>query len=464
MDEKESVFKRLKDVSPVRLIVISFLMIIVIGTILLTLPLASRSGKTTNLVDALFVSTSATCVTGLTPFDTWTHWSGFGQAVILILIQLGGLGLVSFATGFTLILRRKLGLRDMQIVREYTSGDVMNTPRLIRTIIIWTFSCEAVGSLLLALRFVPMFGAHGIWLSVFTAVSAYCNAGFDILGFMGENMSLIHFASDPLVCITVALLIIIGGIGFIVISDLHGSVLKRFSKAERHFHFTLHTHIVLRMTAFLLLIGTALYMVFEYHNTLEGRNFFDKLNISFFQSASARTAGFASVDIGSQFDVTKMMTIFLMFIGASPSSTGGGIKTTTFVVLISTMLSVLRGRTETTILKRRVDKTTVYRALSIVILSLCVVFLTVTVITIAEPDKSVPAIAAVYEAVSAFATVGLTTGVTPILSDVSLVALIVTMFIGRVGPISLVLALSMRHTNANQRNSTILPEGKVIVG
>ena len=464
MDEKESVIKRLKGVSPVRLIVVSFFLIIVIGTILLTLPVASRSGSTTNLVDALFVSTSATCVTGLTPVDTWSHWSLFGQAVILLLIQLGGLGLVSFATGFTLILRRKLGIRDMQIVREYTSGDVMNTPRLIRTIIIWTFSCEAVGSLLLACRFVPEFGARGIWISIFTSVSAYCNAGFDILGFIKPNTSLEYFAADPLVCITVALLIIIGGIGFIVISDLHGYGIKRFSKEERHPHLTLHTHIVLRMTAFLLVVGTVLYLIFEYDNTLEGRNFFEKLNISFFQSASARTAGFASVNIGSQFDVTKMMTIFLMFIGASPSSTGGGIKTTTFVVLISTMLSVLRGKTETTILKRRVDKTTVYRALSIVILSMCVVFCTVTVITIAEPDQDVPALAAVYEAVSAFATVGLSIGVTPILSDVSLIALTITMFIGRVGPISLVLALSMHHVNANPRNTTILPEGKVIVG
>lgn len=444
-----------------RLIVSSFFIIIVIGTLLLALPISSRDRQFTHLLDAFFTATSSTCVTGLALFDTWTHWSYFGQGIILILIQLGGLGLVTFATGFTLFMRRKLGLRDMQIAKEYTSGSMMDTPRLMRTIIIWTFSCEAVGTLLLAIRFLPNFGARGIWMSVFLSVSAYCNAGFDILGFLKPDSSLTLFVNDPLVCLTIAMLIIVGGIGFIVITDIHSWGMKKFQKVENHPHIALHTRIVLETTAALLLIGTILFLVFEYNNSLSGMNFFQKLHASFFQSATARTAGFASIDVASQLDITKMLTIILMFIGASPSSTGGGIKTTTFVVLMSTVLSVLRGKNETVLRRRRVDRTIVYRSLAIVVLSILVVTTTTVVVAIAETPNNVSALDALFESVSAFGTVGLTAGITPGLTAVSKVVLIITMFIGRVGPISLVLALTMHH---GKRLETILPEGKIIVG
>lgn len=461
MEEKESLFKRLKDVSPVRLIVSSFFIIIVVGSLLLSLPISARNGRFTNLLDSFFTATSSTCVTGLALFDTWSHWSGFGQAVILLLIQLGGLGLVTFTTGFTLFLRRKLGLRDLQLAKEYTSGSMMDTPRLIRTILFWTLVCEATGSLVLAIRFVPQFGAHGVWVSIFLAVSAYCNAGFDILGFLQPDSSLTAYVNDPLVSLTIAFLIILGGIGFLVINDLHAWSLKKLHKEENHPHLSLHTLIVLKTTLILLVLGTLLFLLFESNNTLKGMNFFQKLHASFFQSVTARTAGFATINVGDQLDITKMLTIVLMFIGASPSSTGGGIKTTTFVVLIFTVISVLRGRDDTTVMKRRVDKPIIYRSLSIVVIALLVIMTTTVVVAIAEEHHGVTALDALFESVSAFGTVGLTTGITSTLSTFSKIILSITMFIGRVGPISLVLALTMNHPN---RPGTILPEGKVIVG
>jgi trk system potassium uptake protein TrkH len=461
MNYRGAALNRLKNISPVRLIVSSFFLIIVAGSILLTLPIASRSGQPTNYLHSFFTATSSTCVTGLVVFDTWTHWSAFGQAVILLMIQLGGLGLVTFTTGFTLFLRRKLGLRDLQIAREYTSGNMMDVPRLIRTILCWTFACEAVGSLLLAIRFIPQFGNYGIWISIFLSVSAYCNAGFDILGFLRPDGSLTAYVNDPLVSLTICMLIIVGGIGFIVVSDIHACSMKRIRREENHPHLTLHTQIVLKTTVILLIIGTAMFLLFEYDNTLRGMNFFQKLHASFFQSVTARTAGYATIDVGSQLDVTKLLTMVLMFIGASPSSTGGGIKTTTFVVLIYVVISVLRGRDETVIARRRVEKSTVYRSLSIVFLALLVVSIATTIIAVAESKQDISAIDALFEAVSAFGTVGLTTGITHLLTNTSLITLIITMFIGRVGPISLILALSIHH---NRRAGTILPEGKVIVG
>lgn len=460
MSRRELLLKRIKDISPVRIIVSSFVIIIVIGGVLLTLPVSARNGQTTPFINALFTSTSATCVTGLAVYDSWTHWSAFGQVIILGLIQLGGLGLVAFTTGFTLFMHHKLGLRDMQLASEYTSGNLMDIPRLMRTILIWTFACEAAGALLLMLRFVPKFGLYGIWVSVFLSVSSYCNAGFDILGFETPDVSLQNYVNDPLVCLPICALIIIGGIGFIVISDIHAWGMKKYSKEEKHPHLTLHTRIVLITTATLLVIGTALVFVFEYNNTLADMTIFQKIHASFFQSTTARTAGFASVNQGDLLDITKIVTIFLMFIGASPSSTGGGIKTTTFVVLIGTVLSVLRGQDETILQRRRVDKSVVYRSLAILFLSTLVVLTTTSVLLLMENDTK-SAISLLFETVSAFATVGLSTGITPLLSSISKAALIITMFIGRVGPISLVLALTM---SRSRRAVMIRPEGRVIVG
>lgn len=450
--------RRLKSIPPVRLIVASFLIVILVGAFLLTLPISSRSGSPTAFIDALFTATSATCVTGLVVFDTWIHWNVLGQVIVISLIQIGGLGVITFTTGFSLLLRRRLGLRDIQLATENTGGDTINITRLVKMILLFTAGCETLGALILMLRFVPQFGAKGIWIAFFTAISAYCNAGFDILGFVMKDGNLIPYVSDPLVCLTVGALIVVGGLGFVVISNIYSSqIITRLHK-QKPGHLNFHSTIVLTMTGILIAAGTILFFVCEYNNTLRGMNFGTQLNASLFQSISPRTAGFASVDIAKEHDFTKIITVVLMFIGASPAGTGGGIKTTTFLVLAATVFSVMRGNEETTILKRRIDKSTVYRSLSIFFGALFVVLFTTGVILTADPD--VTGIDALFEATSAFGTVGLSASVTQTLSDISKFVVSCTMFVGRVGPVSLGLALALHKC----RRGIVLPEGRVIVG
>ena len=456
-----SLLKKVKAIAPVRLIVSSFVLIILLGTILLMLPVSARNGRPTAIVDAFFTAVSATCVTGLVVFDTWTHWNEFGQAVILLLIQVGGLGVITITTGFTILVRRRLGLRDMQLAMENTSGNTVNIYHLVRTILAFTLSCEFAGALLLSIRFVPQFGPYGVWIAVFEAISAYCNAGFDILGFRWRDGSLFVYTGDPLVSCVIAALIITGGLGFIVITDVFNAKIKPCVQKKKPGHLSLHSTIVLLMTAILLVLGTVLFLIMEYSNTLDGLNFFEKLNASFFQSASMRTAGFASVNIGAEHDVTKILTIIFMYIGASPASTGGGIKTTTFVVLAATVISVIRGHEDTIILKRRIDKSVVYRSLAIVTVAVLIVVLSAGVILLTNNER-IGAIDALFEAVSAFGTVGLTTGITQILSPVSKIFLCLTMFIGRVGPVSLGLAIAGK--KGRNKAMAVRPEGKIIVG
>ena len=427
-ESEKKVPKTLKDMSPVRLIVSSFFAIIILGTSLLYLPIASKNMHPVNFIDAMFTATSATCVTGLTPFDTYSQWSTFGQVIIMLLIQFGGLGIITFTTGFTLFFRKKLGLRDMQIAKEYTSGSVLNLTRLIKTIIIWSLGCEIIGALLFAIRFIPQFGiSKGIWISVFTAISAYCNAGFDIMGFIKPGSSFIEYATDLLVSLTASFLVILGGIG----------------------SFTL------------LFIGTVLFMFFEYDRTLSGFNFFEKLNISFFQSTVARTAGFFTVPIGQEKTLTKLLTIILMFIGASSASTGGGIKTTTFVVILATLRSVVKGYDDTVILRHKVEKSTVYKAFSLTMLAFFLVSIVTAIIAVAEASKNITVLDITFETVSAFATVGLTTGITSALSTLSKIFIMLMMFIGRVGPISFIFSVSLMK---DKNSAKVLPSSKIIVG
>lgn len=453
--------KRLKDMSPVRLIVTSFLAIIVLGTVFLYLPFSSRNMEPVPLIDAFFTATSATCVTGLSVFDTFSRWTFFGQIIIILLIQLGGLGIITFTTGFTLAFRRKLGLRDIQIAKEYTNGSVIDTPRLMITILVWSLICEGIGTVLLALKFIPQYGWFGLWISIFTAISAYCNAGFDIMGFIEPGSSFISYAKDPLVSITISMLVIFGGIGFIVISDLHSCILKKNKNKSMHPKLTIHSKLVIYMSLFLLALGTFLFFIFEYNNTLYGMNFFEKLNVSFFQSSVARTSGFFSVPLAKEKGVTKMLTIVLMFIGASPSSTGGGIKTTTFIVILSTVFGVLKGNEDATLLKHRVEKFNVYKSITITVLALFIISAVTTAMSVMESPKGIEILDIIFEAVSAFATVGLTTGITPMLSFLSKILIITTMFIGRVGPISLILALTLRKERGI---SKVLPSSKIVVG
>ena len=443
---------------PARTICASFFLVIMTGTLLLMLPFSAKDGQFTSFMDALFTATSATCVTGLVVVDTFLHWSIFGQVVILCLIQIGGLGLVTFVTFFNILIGRKLGFRSRQLAQESAGADVTDIRSLIETIVGISLLVELIGALVLCLSFVPIYGRDGFFISVFLAVSAFCNAGFDILGREGAYASLTNYNSAPGVLIPIALLIIIGGLGFIVWHDL-----IHFRKNHR---LLLHTRIVLIITAVLIVVGMAAYLILEWDNpaTFGDLSVGEKLNAAFFQSVTTRTAGFNSVDYAAMTPIAKTVSMVLMFIGAAPGSTGGGIKGTTLVVIVMAIACVVRGEDETIIMKRRVPHQTVSKSLAIIMLGLLAVLISAGVIFFTEHKNGqmVSGIDAMFESVSAFGTVGLSVGVSNIANTISRLVLVLTMFIGRVGPVSLILSLAMR---ANRKDrQAILPEGKIMVG
>ena len=417
--------ERIKATPPVRVIVISFVLIILVGTLLLMLPISSKVGGATP-IDALFTITSATCVTGLVVGDTFTLWTPFGQGVILACIQLGGLGLSTLAIGFSLLVRRKLGIREMKLASESSGGSGLDIAGLLKLTIIFTFACEAIGACLLAIRFVPMFGVNGIWPSIFCAISAYCNAGFDVLGFVEGNSSMTAFAGDPLVSLTISFLIIIGGLGFIVVQDIYLCKIQPMFRHKDTTRLNFHSQICLRVTIVLLLFGTLGFFLLEFGNTMEGLNILEKLNCAFFQSTN---------------------------------STGGGIKTTTLTVLLFTVICTIRGKDEVVVLRHRFSTPAVYKAFSLTFIAILLVFIDAGVISSLNPD--ILYIDCLYEATSAFGTVGLSASVTPNLDPISKLILIFTMFIGRVGPLSFGLSILMRH---KPKGDSIYPEGRMIIG
>mgnify|MGYP004636963931 FL=1 len=450
--------KRRTSSNPARMISASFAVVIAIGTLLLWLPISSKARVFTPLLDCLFTAASATCVTGLVVYDTYTHWSAFGHGVLLMLIQIGGLGLVTYTSFFNLVVGRKLGLRGMRLASEsINSTSFGDVPYLLRMIITFTLAVEASGALLLGLYFVPRFGLRGIAISVFLAISAFCNAGFDVLGFLGEYTSLTSLNDSYLVLFTIMLLIIIGGLGFIVWNDL-----MAWRKTRT---LLLHTKVVLLVTAFLLLLGTVCFLLFEWNNpaTLQPMSLKEKIGAGCLQSVTMRTAGFNSIDLYSMRDATKVFSIVLMFIGAAPGSTGGGIKVTTIAVIVMTAVSISRGKDEPYLLGRRLSANVVYRSLAILFLGIVVSGITAIILILTCPleQNGLTGVDAVFEAVSAFATVGVSSGVTAVTNWVGKIALTLTMFIGRVGPVSFGLTLAAQQ-KVNRK--LIVPEGKIVVG
>lgn len=441
----------LKTISPTRIIVSSFALIIFTGACLLSLPIASNDGNSIGFLNALFTATSATCVTGLVIADTLTQWTLFGQVVILLLIQVGGLGIVTLATFFSVLLGKKISMKGKILAQEsisdYSFADVV---RMIKSVIKITACVELIGAILLATSFVPRFGARGIYLAVFHAISAFCNAGFDLTG---DYRSLTQYSGDPIVIYTVALLIITGGLGFIVWKDLYD-----YSKTRTLY---LHTKLVLIISASLIAFGTIFFFVSEHSNpdTMGSLSLFEKVNASLFQSITCRTAGFNTVPLNEMSETSKIMTIFLMFIGAAPGSTGGGIKVTTFGILVMAILSNIKGNEETVVLRRRVSQVVVNKALTIAGLSIVLIFLMTFLIISVEKLAFVNVL---YEVTSAFGTVGLSTGITPDLHSISKILLIFTMFLGRVGPLSFAVAIAMRENKKLQ--NAVYPEGKIMVG
>ena len=442
--------------NPARTICLSFLLIIALGTLLLMLPFSARSGQVTPLMDALFTATSATCVTGLVVYDTWSYWSPAGQGIILGLIQVGGLGLVTMGTFFQVLVGRRLGLYAADLAKESVNSDSFAGVRhMVRTVILGTLLVEAVGAAFLSLTFVPRLGLRaGLAASVFTSVSAFCNAGFDLMGQEGVPFaSLTAFAENWAVTLPVMALVILGGLGFVVWDDLMRWRSRR--------SVTVHTRVVLWMSALLLAVGFFGFLLLEWGNpaTFGGLSVPGRINAALFHSVSCRTAGFNTVDLASLTDQSKLLSALLMFIGAGPAGTGGGVKVTTIAVVVMTVVCVLRGEEDTIIRRRRVEKGAVYRALTLVSMGILIVAVS-TFLIFFSVGGACPAIDVVFEEASAFATVGLSAGVTGTVGLGGQVVLILNMFLGRVGLLSLALALAMKSAGSKG----VIPSGRIIIG
>jgi trk system potassium uptake protein TrkH len=416
------------------ILVVGFASVILIGAVLLNLPIASKSGDSIGFVNALFTAASAVAVTGLVVVDTLTHWSTFGHVVILVLIQIGGLGIITMGTLFALVLGRKINFRQRVVMQEAMNKiTVSGVVKLAKYVLILTFTVEGIGAILLATRFIPLYGvSQGIWLSVFHSVSAFCNAGFDLIG---NFQSLTPFVNDPVVTLTVATLIILGGLGFVVIFELMEK------KATRK--LSLHTKIALTMTGVLLIGGYGIVLALEYNNpaTMGDLSLGGKLLSGFFHSVTPRTAGFNTLAVDQLMMGTLIMTMVFMFIGAGSAGTAGGVKVTTVGVVIASIVSTLKGRKETEVFQRRLPRDLVSKSIAILGLAFLLILTVAFILSITEDATFVEVL---FETVSAFGTVGLSMGITTELSVVGKVVITLMMFTGRIGPLTLFMALAER--------------------
>lgn len=437
--------------TPARLLVLGFLGIIVVGTVLLILPISSKSGEMTSFIDAMFVTVSASCVTGLIPVDTNAHWSLFGQIVILLLIQTGGVGFMTFVFGFLRLAGKKISLKSRTVMQEAVAApELSGMARLTGTIFVGTLVFELLGAFVLSFAFVPKYGAEGIWIAVFIGISSFCNAGFDLMGGRGngEFISLTEFSGNPIVCITVPLLIIIGGLGFFVWQDIRNN---------RHHvsHYSLHTKLVLITTALFIIIPTLIIMCAETDLSLQERIF-----SSFFTAVSPRTAGFNILDLGNVRNVTVFITIILMVVGGASGSTAGGIKVNTFAVLFLSLLSIVRRKNSVEAFGRRIDEQNIKTATQFVTMYLITAILAVIIISLMEMNNdAITLTEVVFEVASGIGTVGLTLGITPYLCEGSLVVLALLMYLGRVGCLTFMLCFK-----APSEPAAMLPMESVRIG
>ena len=432
--------------STTQIILLSFLVTILIGSFILALPISSATGEAVSYLDALFTATTATCVTGLVTLPTVSAWSVFGQVVILILIQAGGLGIITIMSGLMLLLNRKMGIGDRLLIQDAFNLNTMSgLAKFVKNVLFGTMIIEGVGAVLYMLVFVPEFGARGIWISIFNSVSAFCNAGIDIIA---EN-SLCNYATHPLINAVTCALIILGGLGYIVWWDVLRVVKSRSSNNRRIFrHLTLHSKIALTVTAGLIFVGAILILIFEYNNplTLGEMSLFDKLQACLFQSVTTRTAGFASVPQENLTNASAAVSSILMMIGGSPVGTAGGMKTVTIAVLVCSAFATIRNKNNEALFGRRISEASVKKAVAVAV-NFLVICAASTVHLMATSNAS--AIDAVYETVSATATVGLSRNLTATLDSFGKLIIIVTMYFGRVGPISLAVALGSKNESQN---------------
>ncbi|WP_134684682.1 TrkH family potassium uptake protein [Brevibacillus migulae] len=437
--------------NPPKILVLGFAAIILIGSILLHLPAATEDGQGLPWLDAIFTATSATCVTGLVVVDTGSTFTLFGEIVILSMIQIGGLGFMTFATLFALLMRKKISLRERLLLQEsFNQLSIEGVVRLTKMVLIFSALIELVGGLLLSLRFsFDMPVGRAFYFGFFHAISNFNNAGFDL---MGEFRSLTGYVGDPLVNLVVCSLIILGGIGFMVMSELY-----EYRHVRR---LSLHTKVVLTTSALLVFLGTLFILILEFNNpkTLQPLSAMGKVLGSLYQSVTTRTAGSNTLNIPDLQQSTLFLMIFLMFIGASPGSTGGGIKTTTFATLLGAVWTQIKGKEDVIFFRQRILPHMIYKSLTVTMSGLFIVILVTMILSITESGTDF--LMLLFEATSAFATVGLSMGLTPHLSPVGETVIAITMFAGRVGPLTIAYALAQR----NKKEYYRYPKGKIMIG
>ena len=443
--------KKFLRLTTTQIIMLSFLGMILLGSFLLSLPVSAADGVSVPYLDALFTATTATCVTGLVTLPTFSTWSVFGQAVILLLIQIGGLGVITIISAFMILLQKRMGIGDRLLLQDaFNLNTLSGIVRFVKRVLAGTFLVEGIGAALYMIVFVPQFGPRGVWISIFTAISAFCNAGIDIIG----PNSLCDYATNPVINLVTAALIILSGIGYIVWWD----VLRVGKKGFRS--LTLHSKIAISTTAILIIGGGILIFLLEYGNpmTIGNLSFFDKVQVAFFQSITTRTAGFATVPQQDLTNASSILCLLLMFIGGSPVGTAGGIKTVTVAVLAVSALATIQNKNDVTLFHRNISRQAVNKAVAVTAMSFAILFAS-TLLLSAVTDAS--ALDVVYETVSATATVGLTRDLTPSLNSAGKAIIIATMYLGRVGPISLALALN---SSKKQKNLIKNPTEDISVG
>ena len=421
-------------------------MVILVGSVLLALPISTKSGEPVGYLDALFTATTSTCVTGLVTLPTVTTWSWFGQIVILLLIQIGGLGVITIFAGIMIALNKRFGLKESQLIQDaFNLNSLSGLAKFVKRVILGTLIVEGIGAILYMFVFIPDYGARGIWISIFNSVSAFCNAGIDIIA---EN-SLVGYATNPLINAVTETLIILGGLGYIVWWDVV-RVLKEWKQLKwKCFQkLTLHSKIVLSITAILVFGGAALLLAFEYNNplTIGNYSFFDKMQVALFQSVTTRTAGFATVAQENLTNPSAILCLLLMFIGGSPAGTAGGIKTVTIVVLIATAYTTIKNKNEVSLFNRDLTRQTVRKAVAVSGMSFCIMFVSTILLSLVTDAAALDIL---YETISATATVGLTRNLTGILNAWGKIIIIFTMYLGRVGPISLAFMFKSRKETVN---------------
>ncbi len=437
--------------SRVQTIALGFVLIIAVGTILLMLPIASKSGESAGFLNALFTATSSTCVTGLVVVDTYTNWSLFGQAVILLLIQIGGLGFITIGVFFSIFMKRRIGLKERNLIQESVNTlQIGGTVRLVRKIVCYAAVFEGLGALLLMIRFIPQLGAaEGIWYGVFHSISAFCNAGFDLMGKFEPYSSLVLYQDDVLINLVIMALIVIGGIGFIVWDDI--SVHKWNIKK-----YLLHTKIVLFMTIILIVAGSLCFYLFEQEN-LAALDAKGQVLASVFGAVTPRTAGFNTIDTGTYTEGTRMLTVILMFIGGSPGSTAGGIKTTTMMVILLYIWATLRNKSGLNIFGRRMDEDSIKKASTVFFINL---ILAAVCTLIMAGLEALPLSDILMEVFSAIGTVGISTGITRDITVASKYMLILLMYCGRIGSMSFALFFTEKRHSAPVK----LPIERITIG